>query len=162
MDAFVQWVRATSASNWINSQIWLWPAAESVHFIGLSLLIGCVGFFDLRLMGFFRRVPLHAARHLMPFAMFGFVLNLVSGAIFLIGLPQQYANSWVWWMKVLFLLLAGVNAIVFETVVAKQLVELGPHEPTPPAAKVIGGLSLVSWLAVLYWGRMLPFIGDAF
>ena len=162
MDAFVQWLRATSASNWINSQIWLWPACETIHFIGLSLLIGCVGFFDLRLMGFFRRVPLQAARQLMPFAIAGFLLNLASGIIFLIALPEQYANNWVWWMKVLFLVLAGANAVFYETVLSKRLLAIGPHEDTPLAAKAIGCLSLVSWIAVLYWGRMLPFIGDAF
>jgi hypothetical protein len=33
---------------------------------------------------------------------------------------------------------------------------------TPSSFKVIGGVSLVSWLMVIYWGRMLPFIGNAF
>ena len=52
---FVQWLRATSVSQWINQSTWIWPFCESLHFIGLSLLLGVTGFFDLRLMGFFRR-----------------------------------------------------------------------------------------------------------
>ena len=69
---FAQWLHATPASNWINSSRWLWPLCESLHFMGLSLLIGITGFFDLRLMGFFRRVSIAAARDLMPFALAGF------------------------------------------------------------------------------------------
>jgi len=33
---------------------------------------------------------------------------------------------------------------------------------TPPAFKVIGAVSIVSWFLVVYWGRMLPFVGNAF
>src|SRR5206468_5734106 len=39
---------------------WSWPAAESIHFIGLSLLVGCVGLFDLRLLGVGRGIPIAA------------------------------------------------------------------------------------------------------
>lgn len=162
LDAIVQSIRATSASNWVNSTTWIWPLAETIHFIGLSLLIGIVGFFDLRLMGFFRRIPVSAARDLMPFAVFGFVLNLITGIIFWVGLPEQYAHNRMWWWKVAFMVVAGLNALAFETSVAKQVVRLGEGDDTPAAAKLVGALSLFSWLAVLYCGRMLPFIGDAY
>jgi hypothetical protein len=162
METFVHWLRHTPASVWINSQIWIWPLCESIHFVGLSLLVGFVGFFDLRLMGFFKRVPIAAARQLMPFAILGFLLNLASGLVFLTGLPEQYAFNWAWWMKVTFLVLAGMNAIFYETRLSHVILALGPNDDTPPMAKAIGFLSIFSWLAVLYWGRMLPFIGNAF
>jgi hypothetical protein len=162
MDAFVHWVRATALSNTINSTIWIWPLCETIHFIGLSLVIGCVGFFDLRLMGFFKRVPVSAARGLMPFAIVGFILNLATGLVFLIGLPEQYAHNRAWWFKVGFLGLAGLNALLFETLLSRRVLRLEAGDDTPAAAKLIGAASLLSWFAVLYWGRMLPFIGDAF
>ena len=56
---------------WINQSTWVWPLCETLHFIGLSLLLGMTGFFDLRLMGFFRRVPVAAAKDLMPLALMG-------------------------------------------------------------------------------------------
>jgi hypothetical protein len=162
MDAFVAWVRATPASVWINQTIWIWPLCETIHFIGLSLLLGCVGFFDLRLMGFFKRVPVAAARDLMPFAIGGFAMNLVTGLVFLTGLPEQYAHNRAWWMKVAFLALAGANAVFYETRVAKRILMLSPGAEPPAAARLVGALSLFAWLGVLYWGRMLPFIGDAY
>ena len=61
VDVFVQWLRATPASQWINTSTWIWPLCESLHFMGLSLLVGITGFFDLRLMGFFKRVSIAAA-----------------------------------------------------------------------------------------------------
>ena len=162
MDVFVHWLRATPASEWINSSRWIWPLCESLHFMGLSLLVGITGFFDLRLMGFFKRVSIAAARDLMPYALVGFAINIVTGLVFLTGLPEQYARNPVWWYKVGFLMLAGLNALVYETRLSARVLALDPEGDTPRAAKVIGLVSLISWFAVLYCGRMLAFIGDAF
>jgi hypothetical protein len=162
MDAFVAWLQTTSLSQAIVMNTWVWPACETIHFIGLALVLGIVGFFDLRLMGFFRRVPVAAARDLMPFAVIGFALNLITGLIFLIGQPQQYAHNIAWWFKFGFLVAAGLNALFFETLVGSRVMGVGAGERTPTAAKVVGFVSIVSWLGVLYFGRMLPFIGDAF
>ena len=162
MDVFVHWLRATPASEWINSSRWIWPLCESLHFMGLSLLVGITGFFDLRLMGFFKRVSIAAARDLMPYALVGFAINIVTGLVFLTGLPEQYARNPVWWYKVGFLMLAGLNALVYETSLSARVLALDPEGDTPRAAKVIGLVSLISWFAVLYCGRMLAFLGDAF
>lgn len=159
---FAQWLRATPASDWINSSRWIWPLCESLHFMGLSLLVGITGFFDLRLMGFFKRVSISAARDLMPYALAGFAINLITGLVFLTGLPEQYAGNPVWWSKVGFLMLAGLNAVFYETRLAAKVLALAPGSDPPPAVKMIGLVSLGSWFAVLYCGRMLAFIGDAF
>jgi hypothetical protein len=44
----------------------------------------------------------------------------------------------------------------------KKVEAIGPGEDAPAGAKVISAVSIVSWLMVLYWGRMLPFVGNAF
>jgi hypothetical protein len=162
MDAFVAWLQTTALSQAIVFNLWIWPACESLHFAGLTLVLGIVGFFDLRLMGFFPRVPLAAARDLMPFAVLGFLVNLTTGAVFLIGHPEQFLYNIAWWFKVGSLILAGLNALFFEMVVGPRTMAIGPGEGTPASAKIVGAVSLISWLSVLYWGRMLPFIGDAF
>jgi hypothetical protein len=162
LDTFVEWLKTTGLSHAVVSYRWVWPACESLHFIGLALVIGIVGFFDLRLMGFFRRVPVSAARELMPFAVGGFAINLTTGLLFLIGQPDQYAHNTSWWMKVAFLTVAGLNALFFEKMLGPRTLSLGAGENTPAAAKVVGAVSLFAWFGVLYWGRMLPFIGNAF
>ena len=162
MDAFVEWLRATPLSQAIVFRIWVWPLCETLHFVGLALIIGIAGFFDLRLIGFFRQISVDDARELMPLAVLGFVVNLTTGMIFFIGHPEQYAHNPAWWWKVGFLALAGINALVFQLVVGKSTVGLKPGAATPAAAKLIGAVSLVSWFGVLYFGRMLPFLGSAF
>jgi hypothetical protein len=162
MDPFVAWLQTTRLSQAIVSHTWIWPACETIHFIGLALVIGTAGFFDLRLLGLFYRISVPAARDLTKFALGGFLLNLATGLVFLIGHPEQYAHNIAWWFKAGFLAAALVNALVFETVIARRAGNVDAEEDTPAAAKVAGAVSLIAWFGVLYWGRMLPFIGGAF
>jgi hypothetical protein len=69
---------------------WAWPTAECLHFIGLCLLIGTVGVFDLRMIGFLRRIPLGALHRLIPWGVFGYGINVVTGVSFLSTYPDQY------------------------------------------------------------------------
>ncbi|MBM3772068.1 MAG: hypothetical protein FJW27_12440 [Acidimicrobiia bacterium] len=162
MNAVVAWIQATAVSRTIVEQPWIWPAAETAHFLGLALLLGIIGLLDLRLMGFLPRIPIGALHELVPFALGAFGLNVVSGATFLVGHPEQYAHNIAWWLKAASLALAGANALVFERLFARRTLGMREGEPMPAAVRWIGAISMAAWLSVLYWGRMLPFIGDAF
>jgi hypothetical protein len=78
------------------------------------------------------------------------------------GAPDQYLANVAWWYKLGFLAIAGINVLYFETTQAKRALAIRSGDDTPRAFKVIGAVSIVSWFMVLYWGRMLPFIGNAF
>src|ERR671937_1883178 len=92
---------------------WGWPAAESLHFIGLSLLVGCVGLFDLRLLGVARGIAIAALHKLIPWGLFGFGINIVTGLAFLMTEPDQYIYNPSFHLKLLFITIAGINASVF-------------------------------------------------
>ena len=140
MDPFSTWLEAMRISTAMRDMTWLWPACESIHFIGLALLIGGAGYFDLRLLGFMRRVPMAAAKAFMPWAIGGFAMNMATGTLF-------------------FIILAGLNAMFFETTLGTRVLLLGPNEDTPTSFKIVGAVSLFAWFAVLFFGRMLPYIG---
>jgi len=157
--SFASWLHRTPLSLALQHQAgWLWPVCETIHFAGLALLVGVAGMFDLRLLGFMRRVPIGVVRDFMPWALVGFAMNLASGTIFLISQPGQYFGNYTWWVKVAFLAIAGLNALVFETTYGKRLAAIETGEDTPVALKLIAALSLIAWFGVLWAGRMLPFI----
>ena len=58
---------------------WAWPIAESLHFLGLCLLVGSIGTFDLRLLGVARSVPIAAVHRFIPWGLAGFALNIMTG-----------------------------------------------------------------------------------
>ena len=162
-----------SASRWLHDTPlgwaasggwpWLWPACEALHFMGMALLIGAIGLLDARMLGLFKGLPIGALERLVPWGVLGFVINLVTGFVFFAGAPSQYTNNIAFGLKMLFVLLAGVNVSLFYfTGLSHRVDRLGAGEDAPIAAKLIAGASLFLWFGVLYWGRMLPFIGNAF
>ena len=88
--------------------------------------------------------------------------NVVTGTLFFVGAPGQYVDNTAWYGKLLFLLVAFINVVVFETRQGARMLTLADGERTPTSFKVAGAVSLGSWFLVLYFGRMLPFIGNAF
>jgi hypothetical protein len=159
MGDVVTWLETSRLSVTMRDITWLWPLFETLHFIGLTLLVGGAGFFDLRLLGAVRHVPVSAVKRFMPWAIVGFVINFVTGVAFFVMAPGMYALSLIWWTKVFFIMVAGFNAMLFETTLGTRVLELGPEEATPTSFKIVGAVSLFSWFAVLYCGRMLPYLG---
>ena len=161
-EAIVNWLQSTALARLVLETPWIWPACETLHFVGLALVIGIAGLFDLRLMGFMTRVPVAAIMQMRPWAAVGVGINVVTGVIFFVATPEQYMWNAAWWAKVLFLAIAITNIAFFETRHGRELLTMAPGTRTPVSFKVAGVVSIVSWLAVLYFGRMLPFLGNAF
>jgi|SRR5688572_5013542 hypothetical protein len=134
---------------------WGWPAAESVHFIGLTLLFGAIAAWDLRLLGMAKRVPIAAFHRLVPFAVLGFAINAASGSMFLMTEPDQYLYNPAFQFKLLFMALAGLNVVVFYLAVFRRVSGLAPGVDAPNGVKVFGAASLICWIAVIVCGRLI-------
>jgi hypothetical protein len=137
---------------------WAWPAAEAVHFLGLALIFGVLLAVNLRILGVFKGAFADVHR-LLPWGMLGFGVNLVTGMFFFVGQPAQYADSTPFFWKIVFLMIAAAN-FLYLTVSSRGWKD-GVFDPNL-ADKAMAVCSLVSWLGVLYAGRMLPFLGRAF
>lgn len=157
------WLEATSVSRAITYYSWIWPTCETLHFIGLALLIGNVGVLDLRLLGALKRLPVAPLNRLIRWGVLGFVVNLLTGLVFFVGAPSQYVANIAFAFKLIFMTLAAVNLAVFNlSGIARTVNALGPGDDAPTSAKIIAATSLFLWVGVMFWGRMLPFIGNAF
>ena len=104
MTVYFTWLAGSRASAWVRAESpWLWPLCETLHFVGLAMLVGIAGFIDIRLMGFLRSVPLAAVKGFRHWAAGAFLLNLTTGLIFFTGSVNQYVVNPYWWAKVAFL-----------------------------------------------------------
>ena len=146
---------ATGVRTLMHSK-WVWPAAESVHFIGLTLLVAAIVFFDLRLLGFGRGIPIRAMHRLIRWGLIGYGINLVTGSMFLMAEPDQYVYNPAFQFKLLFMAAAGVNAAMFYLISYRRIAERDTFE-APPAAKIIATVSVCMWLGVIIAGRLLTF-----
>jgi uncharacterized membrane protein len=142
------------------SKYW-WAFMMDLHFIGLALLIGTVGVLNLRILGFEKRLTGASLHRLMPWAMAGFGINVLTGTLAFIGMPAYYTFDAAFWLKILAVLLLGLNAAAFYLTDAFESVErLGPGDDAPRLAKVIAGSSLFLWFAVITLGRYIQSYAD--
>jgi len=123
----------------------------------MSLLIGAVGVFDLRLLGFARGLSYAALHRLIPIGVAGFALNVLTGVCFLSAYPDQYLFNAAFQFKVLFLGVAGLNVALFYALTFAALRGLGAYDPPPLRARLAGAISLAAWIGVMSAGRLLTF-----
>jgi hypothetical protein len=145
---------------------WILPVCESLHFIGMAVLIGVAAIVDLRILGMARRLPIAPLQRLTPWAVVGFALSLASGAVFIASNPRQYVGpplSLSFVAKLFFILLACLNAGFFQVSGLRRAVDgVEAGGDAPVAAKVSAAVSLLLWMGVMYWGRILQFYGKSF
>ena len=152
----LHWIRETWLGATVRQSRWLFASGETLHFIGLSLMVGSLLIVDLRLLGFIRKIPIRSAIKFLPFAIVGFVINLATGVLFFAADPHMYWPNPAFKLKMGLILLAGLNALVFTVMEQRRVLTLGDDESTGAFTKVTAGLSLGLWLSVLLLGRLLP------
>jgi uncharacterized membrane protein len=154
------WFTSGGIKDWVTSTPWVWPAAETLHFIALCLVFGVLLAVNLRLLGAMKALPYAFFHRLLPWAVLGFGVNLITGMLFFISAAEQYTENVPFYWKVAFLLVAGAD-LLYLTVVRKAW-ELAPGEDIRPADKLIAASAIGAWVGVIFFGRMLPFLGTAF
>lgn len=144
---------------WIQDTYWIWPVLEITHFIGLSLLLGGLIIIDLRLAGHVKAMPLLVTHQLLPFVFIGFGLNLCTGILFFYGDPMRYSVNIGFQIKMVLVVLAGLNALFYYWKLHSVIHSWNPANPAPPLAKIVAYSSLVIWSGVLVSGRLIPYVG---
>lgn len=127
-----------------------------LHFIGLALIIGTVGALDIRIAGFAKQLPIAPLHNMVPWGLVGLAINSVTGMLVLIGMPAYYTFDAAFWLKMLALMLLGLNAAVFYlTDTFRQIEHVGAGEDATISAKLVAGSSLCLWFAVIILGRYI-------
>jgi hypothetical protein len=136
------------------------PITEGVHLIGLALSVGLIFLTDLRLTGLlFKEVPVpDVLRSLRPYVMAGFVAVFISGVLLFWAEASMLVENPAFPFKLAFIVLAGINALYFELVIARRAPVRENHTTLPVSVRRAGYASLVLWTLVIICGRLIPYM----
>jgi len=157
VDSFIDWILATPPSYFILHYGWVWPVSETLHFIGLVLMAGTVGVFDLRLLGLGKGIAPAPLHKLLRWGIAGFVISVLTGLLFISGAPDQYFFNSAFHVKLACLTLTGINVVLFYSLEFRAVRAMGPFDTAPLRARLMAGASFVLLIAVMCAGRMLTF-----
>lgn len=156
MEALLELSHQTGIHGFMHST-WGWPVIESLHFTGLCLLIGTVGFFDLRMLGMAKGIPMEALHKLVPWGVAGYAVNVITGFMFVSSVPDQYLFNPAFQIKLALMGIAGLNVLVFYRFVFVPVKAAGAADSAPQAARVMAAVSLICWVGVIVCGRLITY-----
>lgn len=151
------WMARTDLATFVRHSSWAWAVLEITHFLGLTMLLGTIGLFDLRLIGVARAIPPRALHRLIPIGVAGFLINLTSGMLFFSASPGLYVGNIAFEIKLVLLAMAGINVAAFYATMRRTVLSLEANGVVPIPARVMGALSLAIWIGVVIAGRMEAF-----
>ncbi|HEX6993914.1 MAG TPA: hypothetical protein VF339_07180 [Gammaproteobacteria bacterium] len=162
MEALSNLLLAFGLDEFVNAHDWVWPVCEILHFVGMAALIGTVGLVDLRILGVGKGIPIGQLERLVPIGVAGFVINATTGFIFVagnpVGGPIEYLSNLSLRLKMLLILIAGINVLVFYFAgIARATNAVSPEGDAPRAAKIVAATSLVAWFGVIFFGRLIMY-----
>jgi uncharacterized protein DUF6644 len=153
--AVIHWLQNSDIGTGIRESIWLFPIVETTHVLALALSVGVLIWFDLRLMGWgMKHQPVSQVhKQVMPLATFGFIVMFISGVALFWSEAEKCYSSWFFRIKVIFLVLACINAAIFELTTKKTIEDWDKYPIPPMRARMAGLISIISWAAVIIAGR---------
>ncbi|PPL02213.1 DUF6644 family protein [Parapedobacter indicus] len=158
MTDFLDWLENTPWADEIRQSLWLYPALEIVHIVGIVVLVGAAFMFDLRLLGVSKSMSLSGlSSYLLPWSARGLLLIIPSGILLFITNAQALGNDPTFLLKLGLLGIAALNVLVFHRFMGKRHVTRAGHAAVPAAAKVSAMVSIGVWIAVIACGRLLAY-----
>src|SRR5262249_17709022 len=157
--AFFEQLADTPWSMALHESDIAYPLVESIHVWSLVLFFGLVIVFDLRLLGWaFQKVPVSEfSRRLLPWTVLGFVLMVITGTLLVYAIPVRTYQSLFFTFKVILMLLAGLNVLIFHSRVFPGVAKWDNDAKPPRAARLAGAFSLLLWIGVVVSGRMIAY-----
>lgn len=158
MNAVYDWINATWLHNFMVQSTVAFTAAETLHFMGLTVLFGALMVLDLRGLGFFAKIPLLTAHKLAPVAIGAFLVNLLTGVAFISSDPIHYFEDLSFKIKMFAILVAGLNAVIYELLVFQPLKNGRSDVENGSIIRITSAASLFLWAIVLIFGRLIPYV----
>jgi hypothetical protein len=156
LTAAAAWLDAIGVGPWSRGSALVYPVANTLHLLGLVMLVGGIGVVDLRVIGLWRRLPMaELSRALTPVAVAGLVLMAASGSILFAADGAALARSAIFERKLILIAAALANAAAFRWVWNARMARWA--DGAPRSARAMAAASLLLWLAAAASGRWIAY-----
>lgn len=158
MPELLDWLEATIVGRISRESLYGFQILVGIHILGLIFSVGVLLWVDLRMLG----IALHGCRlsavyrALSRWFLIGFTVMIVSGAALFAGFATSAYENTFFRIKILVMMLAGVNALVFHYMLRRMPVHADAGAPSS-AVRLAGMFSIAFWAIVILCGRMMSY-----
>jgi hypothetical protein len=158
-DRILDWLGDTSLAGAVRENEMLFPWTESIHVLALTIVVGSIAIVDLRLLGVASRgrPVTKLMRDVLPITWIAFLGALITGFMLFISQASIYMENVFFKAKIVLLMVAGINVLVFHAVTARSAAQWDVAGTIPTGAKAAGAASLTLWTLIVVFGRWIGF-----
>ena len=159
ISTFLASLESSGLATRIRESLYIFPLIESTHVFGLAMVFGTIAIIDLRLLGVAstRRSFKRMAADILKWTWAAFALTAATGALMFITNAGVYYHNFFFRTKMLLLVLAGVNMLVFELTAGRSIHRWDNAAAAPRMGRATAVLSLAIWISVIFVGRWIGF-----
>jgi len=152
MEALWLTLQESGFGAFVRNSIFLYPAANVLHVLGVISFFGLVATMDLTLLGAVGRTPAkQVIGRLRPFAVALLLLIVATGSVLFVAEAVAIAANPVFQLKITLIVLALANIAVNEWALRSQ----GDGNSF---ARLTALISLLAWLGVAALGRLIAYV----
>jgi len=157
---FAEWLSTTSPSVFIqNHNSWVIPAIQSVHIIGIAVVLGSVFMIYLRILGWagMDQTLRQTTSRFGPWLNGGLYLMLATGVLMVIGEPVRELVTLSFWLKMFLVAVSTAFALIFQISLQKNERR---WEDILVKRRSIQGLAIVTfliWVCIIILGRLIAY-----
>jgi hypothetical protein len=154
-----EWLNDTALGTAIRESTYAFPIIETIHTLGIVVVVGTVAILDLRLLGLaMKREPVsQIAAQVLPWTWAGFVVMFVTGLLLFSSEASSNYGSTPFRIKLLLLLLVGLNPLIFHLTIFRSVGSWDLAKVTPLRARLAACFSLTLWSGIIITGRLIAY-----
>ena len=159
MNRFAEWLSTTFPSVFIqNHNAWVIPGIQSIHIVGIAIVMGSVFMLDLRILGWAGtdQTLRQTSGRFAPWLTWGLWLQLVTGLLMVIGEPVRELVTFSFWAKMFLVAVSAAIAVSFQISLRKRE---GQWEEAVHRRSIrwLTFLTFLIWICVIVLGRLIAY-----
>ena len=160
MNQFALWLASTPPSVFIQEHnAWAVPAIQSVHIVGIALVMGSVLMIDLRILGlaWTDRTLQQTTSRFGPWLTGSLWLLLATGLLMVVGEPVRELVTFSFWLKMALVALGAAVAVAFQRALRRDEQQWERTFVHQPSTKALAVLTFLVWVGVIFLGRLIAY-----
>ena len=159
MHQFALWLASTAPSVFIQEHnAWAIPAIQTVHIVGIALVMGSVLMIDLRILGlaWTEQTLRQTTGRFGPWLTGSLWLLLVTGLLMVVGEPVRELVSFSFWLKMALVAIGAIVAVSFQRALRRQE-QQWENRAAQPSIKLLAIVTFFVWIGVIFLGRLIAY-----
>jgi hypothetical protein len=154
-----QQLEYSSVGTFVAESTWAFPTLETLHVISFVTVLGTIFVVDLRMLGLTSNkfAVTKAAKDTLPWTWGAFVCAAITGLLLFVSKASSYVINPYFLLKLSMIALAGLNMMYFHFITWRTVEHWDRDASMPAMVRISGGLSLLFWVLVVFFGRAIGF-----